>query len=97
MNVLVASFISIGSIEPQFYALLRDHARASRTTCFDAHQIDRDAMAGVEGKSWSEVFKTKSRDQWCTTHGRHRHLLRADPDHAGSSQASAHGRARNVS
>ena len=57
------SFISIGSIEPQFYALLRDRAGLSET-CFDAH-LDRDAWPALKEKL-VEVFKTKSRDEWCT-------------------------------
>ena len=55
-------FISIGSIEPQFYALLRERAGLSET-CFDAH-LDRDAWPALKEKL-VEVFKTKSRDQWC--------------------------------
>jgi alpha-methylacyl-CoA racemase len=55
-------FISIGSIEPQFYALLREHAGLSEA-CFDA-QMDREAWASLKQKL-VEVFKTKSRDEWC--------------------------------
>ncbi len=55
-------FISIGSIEPQFYALLRDRAGLSET-CFDAH-MDRDAWPALKQKL-VDVFKTKSRDEWC--------------------------------
>jgi alpha-methylacyl-CoA racemase len=55
-------FISIGSIEPQFYALLREHAGLSEA-CFDA-QMDRDGWAALREKL-TEVFKTKSRDEWC--------------------------------
>ena len=56
-------FISIGSIEPQFYALLRQHAGLSEA-CFDA-QMDRDAWPALREKL-VEIFKTKSRDEWCT-------------------------------
>jgi alpha-methylacyl-CoA racemase len=55
-------FISIGSIEPQFYALLRQHAGLSEA-CFDA-QMDRDGWASLREKL-VEVFKTRSRDEWC--------------------------------
>jgi alpha-methylacyl-CoA racemase len=56
------SFISIGSIEPQFYALLRDLAGLSHTD-FDA-QMDRKAWPALKQKL-VEVFKTKTRDEWC--------------------------------
>jgi alpha-methylacyl-CoA racemase len=56
------NFISIGSIEPQFYALLREHAGLSET-CFDA-QMDRKAWPELRAKL-TEVFKTKTRDDWC--------------------------------
>jgi alpha-methylacyl-CoA racemase len=52
------NFISIGSIEPQFYALLRQHADLSET-CFDA-QMDRKAWPELKAK-----LKTKTRDDWC--------------------------------
>src|SRR5579863_9655973 len=55
-------FISIGSIEPQFYALLRQHAGLSDAD-FDA-QMDRDAWPALKQKL-AQVFKTKSRDEWC--------------------------------
>jgi alpha-methylacyl-CoA racemase len=56
------NFVSIGSIEPQFYALLREHAGLSET-CFDA-QMDRKAWPELRAKL-AEVFKTKTRDDWC--------------------------------
>jgi alpha-methylacyl-CoA racemase len=55
-------FISIGSIEPQFYALLREHAGLSED-CFDA-QMDRKSWPSLKEKL-AAVFKTKSRDDWC--------------------------------
>ncbi|MBU6456148.1 MAG: CoA transferase [Bradyrhizobium sp.] len=54
-------FISIGSIEPQFYALLRQHAGLSEA-CFDA-QMDRDAWPALKDRLVG-IFKTKSRDEW---------------------------------
>jgi alpha-methylacyl-CoA racemase len=55
-------FISIGSIEPQFYALLRQHADLSDDD-FD-HQMDPKAWPALKAKL-TEVFKTKTRDDWC--------------------------------
>jgi alpha-methylacyl-CoA racemase len=56
------SFISIGSIEPQFYALLRDLAGLLEAD-FDA-QMDQKAWPALKQKL-VEVFKTKTRDEWC--------------------------------
>src|ERR1700746_2058592 len=56
------NFISIGSIEPQFYALLREHAGLS-AECFDA-QLDRKAWPDLKAKL-TETFKSKSRADWC--------------------------------
>jgi len=56
------NFISIGSIEPQFYALLRRLAGLSDTD-FDA-QMDRKAWPALKQKL-IDVFKTKTRDEWC--------------------------------
>src|SRR6266478_4632520 len=55
-------FISIGSIEPQFYALLRQHAGLSDAD-FDA-QMDRNAWPELKQKL-IDVFKSKTRDDWC--------------------------------
>ncbi|MGH6717580.1 MAG: CaiB/BaiF CoA transferase family protein, partial [Bradyrhizobium sp.] len=56
------NFISIGSIEPQFYALLRQHAGLS----------DADFEAQMDRKSWpslrarlAQAFKTRTREEWC--------------------------------
>jgi alpha-methylacyl-CoA racemase len=56
-------FMSIGAIEPQFYALLRRHAGLSDPG-FDA-QMDRDAWPALKQRL-AEIFKTKSRDEWCS-------------------------------
>ncbi len=56
------NFISIGSIEPQFYALLRQHAGLS-DAAFDA-QMDRKAWPELKAKL-VEVFKTRTREEWC--------------------------------
>src|ERR1700687_3362047 len=55
-------FISIGSIEPQFYTLLRQHAGLSDAD-FD-HQMDRKAWPALKQKL-VDVFKTRTRDEWC--------------------------------
>jgi len=56
------NFISIGSIEPQFYALLREHAGLT-DPAFDA-QMDRKAWPALKAKL-GEIFKRKTREQWC--------------------------------
>jgi alpha-methylacyl-CoA racemase len=55
-------FISIGSIEPQFYALLRQHAGLT-DQAFDA-QMDREAWPSLKQKL-SAIFKSKTREDWC--------------------------------
>ncbi len=55
-------FISIGSIEPQFYALLRQLAGLS-DDAFDA-QMDCEAWPELRQKL-ADVFRTKTRDEWC--------------------------------
>jgi alpha-methylacyl-CoA racemase len=55
------NFISIGSIEPQFYALLRQHAGLSGAE-FDA-QMDRKAWPSLRQRL-VDVFKTKTRKEW---------------------------------
>ena len=56
------NFISIGSIEPQFYALLRQLAGLS-DRAFDA-QMERGAWPALKQKL-SEIFRTKTREEWC--------------------------------
>src|SRR5689334_15485425 len=56
------NFVSIGSIEPQFYALLRQHAELS-DSAFDA-QMDRKAWPALKDKL-TRIFKSKSRADWC--------------------------------
>jgi alpha-methylacyl-CoA racemase len=55
-------FISVGSIEPQFYALLRKHAVLTDAD-FDA-QMDRKAWPTLREKL-AKVFKTRTREDWC--------------------------------
>ncbi len=56
------NFISIGSIEPQFYALLRQLTGLSEHA-FDA-QMDRTAWPALRQKLGA-VFKSKTREEWC--------------------------------
>lgn len=57
-------FVSVGSIEPQFYALLRAAAGVTDDRAFDA-QHERSAWGPLKAKL-AEIFKTKTRDEWCT-------------------------------
>jgi alpha-methylacyl-CoA racemase len=56
------NFVSIGSIEPQFYALLRQHAGLTDAD-FDA-QMDRKAWPALKEKL-AKVFRSKTREDWC--------------------------------
>jgi alpha-methylacyl-CoA racemase len=56
------NFVSIGSIEPQFYALLRQHADLTDAD-FDT-QMDRKAWPSLREKL-TKVFKSKTRADWC--------------------------------
>jgi len=55
-------FISLGSIEPQFYALLREKAGLN-DPAFDA-QMDKGQWPDLKDKL-ATVIKSKSRDEWC--------------------------------
>nr|WP_310523057.1 CaiB/BaiF CoA-transferase family protein [Polymorphobacter sp.] len=56
-------WISIGSLEPQFYAELRRLAGLAEDKDFDA-QMDRGAWGPLKDKL-TALFLTKSRDEWC--------------------------------
>jgi len=56
-------FISIGSIEPQFYALLREKTGLDKDSAFDA-QMDP-AQWGPLKDRLTALFATKTRDEWC--------------------------------
>ncbi|NTZ43105.1 CoA transferase [Altererythrobacter sp. SALINAS58] len=56
-------YISIGSIEPQFYAELRRLAGLEEDAEFD-RQMDRSAWSSLAGKL-ADVFRGKTRDEWC--------------------------------
>lgn len=55
-------FISLGSIEPQFYQLLIEKAELDPDQF--ANQSDTDGWPELK-KELASVFKTKTRDQWC--------------------------------
>ena len=55
-------WISIGSIEPQFYALLRAHAGVADDPAFDA-QHDRASWPDLKSKL-AAIFAAKTRDEW---------------------------------
>ncbi|MGB5949794.1 MAG: CaiB/BaiF CoA-transferase family protein [Parvibaculum sp.] len=55
-------WISIGSIEPQFYAILRE--KAGLTDAIWDAQMDRAKWPELKAKI-EAVFKTKTRDEWC--------------------------------
>src|SRR3546814_15377977 len=56
-------FISIGSIEPQFYALLREKTGLDRDTAFDA-QMDPGQWGPLKDRL-ATLFATKTRYEWC--------------------------------
>ena len=55
-------WVSIGSIEPQFYALLRRALGLTDDAAFDA-QMDRDAWPVLKARL-AALFVTRSRDEW---------------------------------
>ena len=57
-------WVSVGSIEPQFYALLLEKTGLSGDPAF-AGQMDRSQWPGLKQKL-AEVFRTKTRAQWNT-------------------------------
>ena len=56
-------FVSVGAIEPQFYAELRRLAGIVDDPDFD-DQLDRASWPMLKAKL-AAVFRTKSRDEWC--------------------------------
>ncbi len=57
-------FVSIGSIEPQFYAQLLSLTGLDADDEFLNHQHDQSMWPHLSGRL-TAVFKTKTRDQWC--------------------------------
>ena len=64
-------FVSIGSIEPQFYAQLLKHTGLDQDPNIP-HQMDRTQWPAMKERL-EAVFKTKTRDEWCA-------LLEPDPE-----------------
>ena len=56
-------YVSIGSIEPQFYALLREKTGLDKDPDFDA-QHDKSQWPALKAKLQA-VLKEKTRDEWC--------------------------------
>ncbi len=56
-------WVSVGSIEPQFYALLLDKAGLADDPHFDG-QMDRARWPALKEKMIA-LFRTRSRDAWC--------------------------------
>ena len=56
-------FVAIGSIEPQFYALLREKTGIADDPGF-AKQFDRAAWP-VSKQRLTAIFRTRTRDEWC--------------------------------
>lgn len=60
---LDGKFVTVGSIEPQFYALLLQRLGVKDDPCF-ARQWNR-AMWPEAHRRFTELFATKTRDEWC--------------------------------
>jgi alpha-methylacyl-CoA racemase len=58
-------FVAIGSIEGQFYALLREALGLAADPLFD-NQYDR-AQWPAQKARLAEIFRTKTRDEWCAS------------------------------
>jgi alpha-methylacyl-CoA racemase len=56
-------YVSIGSLEPQFYAELLQHLDLDGDETF-ADQMDRAAWPPLKQRL-AEIFRTRSRDDWC--------------------------------
>ena len=56
-------YVSIGSIEPQFYALLLQHTGLAEGREIP-RQMDREGWVPLK-EDLTEIFKQKTRDEWC--------------------------------
>jgi alpha-methylacyl-CoA racemase len=82
-------FVSIGSIEPQFYARLLEHTGLAQEADLP-HQMDRTQWPAMKERL-EAIFKTKTRDEWCA-------LLESDPELCFApvlSMAEAHAHPHN--
>ena len=57
------NYVSVGSLEPQFYALLREKAELTGSE-WDDHIVNRDRWPELSARL-AEVFRTKTREEWC--------------------------------
>lgn len=57
-------YVSIGSIEPQFYAILRDKLGLTDDPAWDNHMSNQADWPVLKEKLIT-IFKTKTRDEWC--------------------------------
>jgi alpha-methylacyl-CoA racemase len=55
-------YVSVGSIEPQFYALLLEHTGLAGETL--PHQMDKGEWPALKARL-AEIFQQKTRDEWC--------------------------------
>ena len=55
--------VSVGSLEPQFYALLRDHCGLADDRAFDA-PMDKRRWPALKLRL-ADVFRTRTRAEWC--------------------------------
>lgn len=58
-------FISIGSLEPQFYGLLFEALKLSDDPAFKDQLVSKQWPAQKQGLT--EIFMTKTRDDWCNS------------------------------
>ncbi|MGE3141679.1 MAG: CaiB/BaiF CoA transferase family protein [Hyphomonadaceae bacterium] len=56
-------YVAVGSIEPQFYRLLREKLGVLDDPAFDK-QMDRGGWPDLKAKV-AAIFKTKTREEWC--------------------------------
>ena len=56
-------YVSIGSIEPQFYALLLEHSGFGEGEDLP-HPMDRSQWPALKERM-ADMFKTRTRDEWC--------------------------------
>ena len=57
-------WIAVGSIEPQFYALLLEKTGLDSDQEMREHQMDRERWPAMKQRL-AEVFASRSRDEWC--------------------------------
>ena len=87
-------YVSIGSIEPQFYAELLRLTGLADDPAFAA-QMDRSAWPELKDRL-AELFRTRTRAEWCEHHGDDRRVLRARAHDDRGGRASAQRRPRHV-